>query len=144
MRVRIVLTVVVLMALSAGVSIALVRTALRDRLDEEITVALEREAEEFEILATGRNPETGRLFASDFDAVFDVYFAREVPDEGETLLGIVDGVVYASEYAPNAVPADRLGEAIEHWLALDAPETGTVNTEAGAARYVAVPLRPPC
>jgi signal transduction histidine kinase len=140
MRVRIVLTVVGLLALSAAVSIALLRSVLRDRLDEEITVALQREAEEFAILATGLNPQTGKPFAGDFASVFDLYFAREVPDEGETLLGFVDGDMYETERAASAVPAERLGEAIDHWLALDEREEGTLDTEAGPARYVAVPL----
>ena len=82
MRVRIVLTVVGLLALSAAVSIALLRGVLRDRLDEEITVALQREAEEFAILANGLNPETGEPFAGDFASVFDLYFAPRGPRRG--------------------------------------------------------------
>ena len=97
MRVRIVLAVALLLSLSAGVSIILLRNVLLDRLDEEITVALDREAEEFAILADGDNPRTGEPFGDDFEALFDLYLAREVPDEGETLLAFVDGRVYDDE-----------------------------------------------
>ena len=139
MRVRIVLAVVVLLALSAGASIILLRNVLLDRLDEEITVALEREAEEFEILADGMDPRTGEPFGDDFRAVFDLYFAREVPDEGETLLAFVDGRLHDTEHSPSAVPAERLEDAIDYWLSLRGREEGTLDTGAGEARYVAAP-----
>ena len=140
MRVRIVLAVVVLLALSAGVSIILLRNVLLDRLDEEITVALAREAEEFEILAGGLDPATGASFGNDFRAVFDLYFAREVPDEGETLLGFVDGALYQDENSATAPPADQLGGAVAYWLSLDERTEGTLHTSAGSSKYVAVPL----
>jgi signal transduction histidine kinase len=140
MRVRIVLAVGVLLALSAAVSIVLLRGVLRDRLDEEITVALSREAEEFEILASGIDPTTGEPFGDNFRAVFDLYFAREVPDESETLLAFVDGELHLNEHSQTAVPATQLGDAIDYWLSLQEREEGTIRTEAGSVRYVAVPL----
>jgi signal transduction histidine kinase len=140
MRVRIVLAVVVLLALSAAASILFLRNVLLDRLDEEISVALGREAEEFGILAGGIDPRTGEPFGDDFGAVFDLYFAREVPDEGETLLGFVDGRLSHEENSPSAVPAERLGEAITYWLSLLSREEGTMDTGAGRARYIALPL----
>ncbi|HZI45041.1 MAG TPA: HAMP domain-containing sensor histidine kinase [Ilumatobacter sp.] len=140
MRVRIVLAVVVLLALSAGISIILLRNVLLDRLDEEITVALEREAEEFEILAGGLDPRTGEPFGDDFGAMFDLYFAREVPDEGETLLAFIDGRLQHTENSPTAVPAERLDDAIARWLSAGSREEGTLETSAGTARYVALPL----
>jgi signal transduction histidine kinase len=141
MRVRIVLAVVVLLAFSAAVSIYLLRSVLLDRLDEEVTVALEREAEEFEILAAGIDPRTGQPFGDeDFAAVFDLYFAREVPDEGETLIAFLDGRLHHTENSPSAVPATLLDDATEHWLSLRSREVGTLHTEEGTARYVALPL----
>ena len=56
------------------------------------------------------------------------------------MLGFVDGDMYETERSASAVPAERLGEAIDHWLALDEREEGTLETEAGPARYVALPL----
>jgi signal transduction histidine kinase len=140
MRVRIVLAVVLLLALSSAVAIVLLRNVLLDRLDEEISVALSREAEEFVILADGIDPRTGEPFGEDFTAVFDLYLAREVPDEGETLLAFVDGELHDSEASPTAVPADRLEDAIAYWLSLRSREEGTLGTGAGTARYVALPL----
>jgi signal transduction histidine kinase len=139
MRVRIVLAVVLLLAGSAAVSIAVLRSVLLDRLDDEVRVRLRQEVEEFDLLRSGLDPRTGTAFA-DPKAVFDVYFAREVPDEGETLLAFVDDVLYESARAEDAVEADRLEDTIEYWLALRTREAGQLDTAAGEARYVAVPL----
>lgn len=140
MRVRIVLTVVVLLALSAGVSILLLRSVLRDRLTEEIDVALAREAEEFEILADGLNPRTGLPFDGDFQAVFELYFEREVPDEGETLIAYLDEQLFDTELSDSAVPASELRDAIAYWLTLEEREEGTIDTPSGEAHYIALPL----
>jgi signal transduction histidine kinase len=140
MRVRIVAAVVLLVAASAMVSIILLRGVLRDRLDEEIVIDLRQEVEEFELLAAGVNPETGVPFGSDIEAVFDVYFAREVPDEGESLLAFVGDDLYASARAPDAVPAGGLQPAIEYWLGLDSATEGLLETSGGETRFVALPI----
>ncbi len=139
MRVRIVLAVVLLLAGSAAVSIAVLRSVLLNRLDDEIRLRLRQEVEEFELLRSGLDPRTGAPFA-DLQAIFDIYFAREVPDEGETLLAFVDGVLYESARAEEGVEAGRLENTIEDWLSLTTREEGQRETAAGEARYVAVPL----
>jgi two-component system, OmpR family, sensor kinase len=140
MRVRIVLAVVLLLAMSAGVSIFLLRNVLLDRLDEEITVALHREVEELEIIAGDLDPQTGQPFGDDFAAAFDLYFEREVADEGETLLAFVDGRLYETKNSPSAVAADQLENAIAYWLSPTTPDEGTLDTGVGSARYLRVRL----
>jgi signal transduction histidine kinase len=140
MRVRIVAATVLLIAASAMVSIMLMRGVLRDRLDEEIVIDLQQEAEEFGLLATGLNPETGLPFGGDIEAVFDVYFAREVPDEGESLLAFIGDDLYASARAPDALPAGSLRQAIEYWRALDNRTVGSLDTSGGETRFVALPI----
>lgn len=139
MRVRIVLAVVLLLAGSAAVSIAVLRNVLLNRLDEEIQVHLSQEADEFDLLRSGLDPRTGEPF-TDLASLFDIYFAREVPDEGESLLAFVDGELYESARAESAMEAEQIAETIEYWLALDRREEGQRDTGAGEARYVAVPL----
>jgi len=113
-RVRILAVVVVMLVVSSIGSVLLLRAVLFERLDDEVDESLTREAEEFGLLIAGNNPETGEPFDGDLRAVFDVYFAREVPDEGESLLAFVGGSVYRSERAQDAAeagqlqPADRL------------------------------------
>jgi len=140
MRVRIVAAIVLLVAASAIASIMLLRGVLRDRLDEEIVIDLQQEAEEFTLLAAGLNPGTGLPFRGDIEAVFDVYFAREVPDEGESLLAFIGDDLYASARAPDAVPAGSLRPAIEYWLALGSRTVGSLDTSDGETRFVALPM----
>jgi signal transduction histidine kinase len=143
MRIRIVAAVVVLLAFSAGVSIFVLRSVLIERLNEEIVVNLRDEAREFELLAGGNDPRTGRPFGSDVEALFDIYFAREIPDEGETLLAFVQDrpdKLYHTERAQDAVEANRIPGAIEHWLALEERAEGIIHTSAGEAHYVALPF----
>jgi two-component system OmpR family sensor kinase len=139
MRVRIVAAVVVLLAASAAVSIVVLRGTLLDRLDEEITLNLGREVEEFELLVGGIDPLTGEPFDS-VKPVFDIYFAREVPDEGETLLAFLDGDLYLDRRADNAVPAEELDDAIDYWLELESHESGSLTSAAGETRYEAFPF----
>jgi two-component system OmpR family sensor kinase len=140
MRIRIVAAVVVLLAFSAGVSILVLRSVLLDRLNEEIAVNLQEEVLEFELLAGGNDPRTGQPFGDDVEALFDIYFAREIPDAGETLLAFVGDELYHAERAQDAIEADRLSGAMAHWLSLDERTEGSVRTQAGDAHYVALPF----
>lgn len=139
MRVRIVAVVVLLLVLSSVGSIFLLRTVLFARLDEGIQVSLEREAEEFRKLTGGVDPRTGKPFGDDVRAIFDVYFSREVPDEGETLLTFVDGELYRTQRARDAADPAQLQEAIDYWLTLEKEQSGVLKTPAGEARYIAIP-----
>jgi signal transduction histidine kinase len=139
MRVRIVAAMVLLLAGSAIVSIAVNRVALRDRLDEEIQRSMRREVEEFALLEHGLNPRTGEPFGDDLAAIFDVYFQREVPDEGETLFAFLDGQLYRSEQDVDAQGLEALGDEVGRWLTLEEQEEGRLETAAGEVRYVAVP-----
>jgi signal transduction histidine kinase len=140
MRVRILAVVVGLLLLSSLGSVLLLRTVLFDRLDTEIRVDLQQEAEEFRLLSAGNNPLTGEPFDGDLRAIFDVYFAREIPDEGESLLAFVDGELYLSRRAQGAAGAEDLQEAITYWLSLERSRSGTQETPLGEARYVAIPV----
>jgi two-component system, OmpR family, sensor kinase len=142
MRVRILAAVVVLLFGSSTISVLLLRGVLMERLEEEVELNLAKEVEEFELLADrGRNPNTGEPFGSDYAAVFDTYFAREVPDEGETLLAFIDGELYYSARAQDAIPPEELANAVEYWLQLDEREDGWLDTPDDDSRYVALPLR---
>jgi two-component system, OmpR family, sensor kinase len=140
MRVRILAAVIVLLAGSSAVSILLLRSVLLDRLDEEIDTNLGREAEEFQLLAAGTNPRTGEPFGDDLAAVYDTYFAREVPDEGETLIAFLGEGVYKTESAANVVPTAELDDTLAFWLTLDNRTEGQIETSGGLAHYIALPL----
>ncbi len=140
MRVRILAVVALLLAGSLIVSVVLLRNVLRDRLDEEIALAMSREVEEFRLLTQGTNPQTGQPFGDDLEAMFDVYFAREVPDEGETLIGFIGGAPYLTEAAGDALPAEQLTGLVDDWLAAESETYGVAEVDAGEVRYSVVPV----
>lgn len=140
MRVRILAVVVGLLLLSSVGSVLLLRAVLFERLDQEVRLDLDQEAAEFELLRAGTNPQTGEPFGGDLPAIFDVYFAREVPDEGEALLSFVDGELYESRRAQDAADTAELVPAITYWLSLERSESGSIDTPFGLARYAAIPL----
>ncbi len=119
--------------------LVLQRTVLLDQLDGEVTASLEQERDELEALASGRNPETGAPFEGDVEAIFETFLRRNLPGEGEAYFAFVDGRPYRS--SPGA-PADlsQSPELVQRWGSLTAGEWGRLSTEAGAARYLAVPL----
>ncbi|MFD1848291.1 HAMP domain-containing sensor histidine kinase [Arthrobacter flavus] len=138
-RVRIVAVVVILLVLSSVGSVLLLRLVLFERLNEEISTGLDREAEEFRLLAGGVDPRTGDPFGEDLSAIFDVYFSREIADEGETLLAFLDGELYESRRAPQVPDPEDYQSTVDYWLGLEEMEQGTLDTPAGKTTYVAVP-----
>jgi two-component system, OmpR family, sensor kinase len=140
MRVRMLAAVVVLLVGSAVVSLVLLRGVLYERLEEEVDLNLRKEVEEFQLLASGNDPRTGQPFGTDYAALFDTYFSREVPDEGESLLAVLDGRLYRSARADDALAPDELEDAVAYWTSLSGPEEGRLDTPAGDAHYVALPM----
>ena len=96
--------------------------------------------EEFQRLRQGVDPQTGEPFGDDVRPVFDLYFQREVPDEGESLIAFIDGEVYLSERSRDAADDGELAETFAYWLSLDEPTTGSIGTPAGRALFVTEPL----
>jgi two-component system, OmpR family, sensor kinase len=140
-RVRILISYVLLLAFSAVLSVVAIREVLLIRLDSRIEAAMEQEMLEFDrLLADGRDPETGDPFAS-LEALFDIYFARNVPSNEEAMLGFVDGRLHRAamdRYPVISVPP----KVLAGWTGFagtqddgEASETGRFDTALGEARY---------
>jgi signal transduction histidine kinase len=147
-RSRILIAYVVLLALAAVLAVLGFRQFLLSQLEGEVDDAMRQEVLELDQLLThGRDPETGRPFAS-LKALFDVYFARNVPSREEAFLGYVEGELYRSSTLAR-FPLDRLpGEALARWedLASRSPgeeesATGSIDTQLGEAYYRAAQIR---
>ncbi|MGH9014747.1 MAG: sensor histidine kinase [Acidimicrobiia bacterium] len=131
--------VVLLVAATVG-SVLLLREVLIHQLDDEVEVSLTQETEELRALSGGRNPETGQPFGEDVAAVFDTFLDRNLPHEGEALFTFVEGRPYRASFgAPYRLDAER--DLVRRWTSLRSVERGEVDTPAGPARYLAVPLR---
>jgi two-component system, OmpR family, sensor kinase len=147
-RTRILIAYVLLLALAAVVALLGFRQFLLVRLDTQVNHALRQEVLELDqLLTNGRDPATGRAFAS-LEAVFDTYFARNVPSQEEAFLGFVDGELYRSSTLAR-FPLDRLPtEELPDWERLPPPlpgqerdATGKIGTRLGDAHFRAARIR---
>lgn len=139
-RARILFWYILLLGVALFVSVSLLRQLLIVRLDERIDRVLAQEVEEFQQLAGGRNPQTGEPFGSDVRAIFDTFFARTVPDRDEVYLAIVEQEpVLITRNAPFRI--DTLDDAVARWASTPESLWEDIETPAGPARVLAVPIR---
>jgi signal transduction histidine kinase len=139
-RTRILGAFVILLAFSTLLSVLAIRQLLLVRTSDRVDAALTQEIDEFRSLVEGNDPETGDPFGTNLDRIFDVYFERNVPGTGETLLAYIDGELYADESTGRGgtiPPAARP----ERWATLTRPERGDVETPVGTVRYLGAPVR---
>lgn len=116
------------------------RALVEDQVNARITTQLNGEVAELRLLAEGDiDPRTGQPFA-DNATLLRSFLERNVPDQNETMFAIVNGVV---DSRSQGVPPARLDTDAELISAVrDVSEVtyGQIETEAGLAKYVAVPV----
>jgi two-component system, OmpR family, sensor kinase len=141
-RSRILIAYVVLLAIAATLGILGFRQALLIRLDDEVDDAMRQEVLELERLQQeGIDPRTGRAFTS-LEALFELFFERNVPSRGEAFIAFVNGENTHSTTLAR-FPLDQLPrEAIAYGEALsrsspgqERTSTGRFATERGEAHY---------
>lgn len=139
---------VVLLAVAALLPLLAFQQTLLIDLENEVDSDLRQEMLELDQLLThGRDPETGQPFTS-LEALFDVYFARNVPSREEAFLGFVEGELVRSSTLTR-FPLDQLpGEALSDWQGLAGPSpgdeessTGQIETHLGDAYFRAARIR---
>jgi two-component system, OmpR family, sensor kinase len=147
-RTRILIAYVILLAVAAVFAVLGFRQFLFYRLEDQVDSALRQEVLELDqLLTNGRDPATGEPFAT-LEALFDTYFARNVPSNEEAFLGFVEGDLYRSSTLAR-FPLDRLPtEELPEWerLASRSPgeerdATGTIDTRLGEAYFRAERIR---
>jgi two-component system, OmpR family, sensor kinase len=140
-RVRILASYVILLAAASLVSVFVARQVLLVRLDDRIHDDLAQEVREFRTLAVeGTDPATGRPFGDDVNRIFKVYLSRNVPGEGEELITIPrrGEVRYQRSERAEFLIEEPF---VSRWQRLEDEERGELDTPAGPAEYVAVPVR---
>jgi two-component system OmpR family sensor kinase len=137
-RVRVLLVVVALLAVSALATSLVLRQTLLTRASERVDRAMEQEVSEFRrLVRDGRDPRTGRRLGTDMAAIFDAYLGSNVPNEGETTFGFVDGRPYRST-VDAAFDREALRRVTELGT-ITAPRRGELRTPDVRLRYLAVP-----
>jgi signal transduction histidine kinase len=134
-----------LLAAGALVSVLAIRALLLTQLDDRVDDALRQEVQEFERLANeGVDPTTGRPFGDDVQRLFTVFLQRNVPGQSEELVTVPHRgeLRYRSAVrADGAILREELESGVlNRWRTLLRPESGDLETTAGEARYVAVPV----
>ena len=138
-RLRVLGSLAALMVAAAIGGLLLQRAVLLRGLDQDVAASLDQEREELEDLAGGNNPLTGQLFAGDVQAIFDTFLQRNVPEEGEVYIALVDGAAYRT--TPGAsLRLDAIPELVSRWGSLTNGDRGEISTAAGPVQYLAVPL----
>jgi signal transduction histidine kinase len=140
-RVRVLVGSLLLAVVALGANLLVIRQVLLNRLDDQIEEDLVQEAEELRNLAaTGVNRDTGEPFADDVEAIFDAFLETNVPVAGEAFYTLVAGQPH--RYSADA-PAQLLDDPdlVARWRELETAERTTVESTAGEARTLAVPLR---
>lgn len=139
-RGRLLVASVALLALSMAASLLLVRGVLVADVDTRVESELRQRVLELERFAAG-DARVGTA-ASDVrvEAVFDAFFASSVPVPDEGLYAFVDGVPYLTNARP---PAELTMDArlVATLRGLSVPRRSAVETPAGTAEYLAVPVR---
>lgn len=139
-RTRILIWYLVLMSLSSGLSVLIVRQLLVARLEERVQQSLQQEIAEFRQLRQGNDPETGTPFNDDVAAIFDVFLSRNIPEDGEYLVAIANGEFYsASSLAlPEALQPDD--DLMQYWSQITQAHKGTFETPSGTLLFQAEPV----
>ena len=140
-RTRILGWCIFLIAVSDVVSILAIRQTLFTRLEKRIHKSLTQEVEEFrQLVREGKDPKTGKSFGNDVDALFKLFLSRNIPDDDEFLLAILDGELDRS--SPRAVPPPLRGDSklIKQWAQLKQPSQGEILTPEATLLYKAEPV----
>jgi signal transduction histidine kinase len=138
-RMRILASVVGLLALSTVAALVIERQVLLARVGERVDDSLNQEVEEFRrLVSDGRNPLDGRPFGNDVRAIFNVFLSRNVPSQGEDFYTFLDDEPYRSSASTEARlrPPDRVLEL----AGVAAVERGEFGAGDAKTRYLAVPV----
>jgi signal transduction histidine kinase len=124
-----------LMALSAMVSILVIRQVLLLRQEKRIENSLAQEVKEFQKVVNGKNPTTGKPFGDDIIAIFDKYLSRNFPDDNEYFITLLNGKFYKSD--PTVVPESLYSNSklLKYWAQLTQTQQEKQVTSSGNLIY---------
>lgn len=138
-RTRIVVGYVVLIAVALAITLLVARGALLARFDNDIDTQLADEVAQLEVIISEGDPETGRAFR-DASVLFDIHLRRVLPADDGAFYALVDGRPALFSFD---APADLLADAdvISSWARVETSTFRTIDTDAGPARVLVVPVR---
>ncbi len=139
-RFRILAWCTLLVAGALTASVVATRVVLMRRLSREIDGELTHELAEVAALQRTRvDPRTKRAFA-DADQLLLAALARAAPSRSEELVAISDGRVIGRSPTVPIMPLESDRRLVERWAAVRRRTFSTIQTSAGAVRFVAAPV----
>lgn len=141
-RARILVWYIALMTSSVLVSTWAAQTILFERLQEQVEASMSLEVKEFRRLLKGRNPETGQPFHTDVAAIFNVFLSRNITEDGEYFIALLDNQLYQASSSTLPEPLQPKSALVKRWKKLTETERGQENTPSGKLLYWAEPVRP--
>lgn len=129
-----------LLTIATLTSVLIVREILLNRVDADIEREFVQETEELRVLARGNDPETGRPFAGRVRKIFRVFLRRNIPSLNQAIITFVDGEPFLRSRREVPYRLDLDPALVDRWAGLERTERGTVETPAGPADFIAVPL----
>ncbi len=138
-RTRIVVGYVVLIAVALSITLVVARGALVARFEKDIDTQLADEVAQLEVIISEGDPDTGQGFR-DAGQLFDVHLRRVLPADDGAFYALVDGEPALFSFD---APADLLADedVIASWAQVEASTFRTIDTDAGPARLLIVPVR---
>lgn len=136
-RARILGWYVLLLAVALGAALVIQRSFLIGQVMTDVDQGLDQEVAELrQLIDSGVDPETGEPFGGDLSRIFEAFFERNVPLEGEGIFTYLDGRPFAGDPTGERFAATDLGE---RWAGITDPVRAGGETELGVIRYLAVP-----
>jgi len=138
-RARIVVSIALLLVFSTVVSTLALRQILLSRVDARVQAGLAQEVTEFRrFAAQAEDPRTGRRVGDDVTRLFDLFLARDVPDEGEASFTFVGQRPYRSN--ADLGTSEALLERVRDLGAVGDVTRGDIDGSGVHIRYLAVPV----
>lgn len=138
-RARIVIGYVVLLAIALVATLVIVQSALASRFDRDIDQRLADEVEQLQRVIDEGDPDTGEAFV-DAEVLFDTHLRRVLPADDDAFFTLVDGDGFRFSFDPPATLLDDQG-LVDGFADVASSTFRTVQTEAGTARLLIVPLQ---
>ena len=141
MRTRVLVSFLVLLLLSTAASVLVLRAVLLSRIGDEAQEALTAQVDRFRELAQSRaeSAELNTLGPNkELRQLFDDFLGGAVPAEDGALVTFIRGNQH--EVRSVVSPESGLVEALQPLASVNEPLSGEVETPAGRARYVSVPV----
>jgi signal transduction histidine kinase len=139
-RTQILVWYIVLMTGSTIGAILAIRHTLFVELDTRVKTSIHQELEEFKRLQSEHRLIEGQTLAEDVATLFDVFLSRNVPEDDEFFITILDGRFYdaSSRALPKLLQPDS--QLVKQWEKITRQEFRQNTTSDGEIVYLAYPI----